>query len=470
MLRTRARKIIRDVLARKGRTLLVSMAIFIGVAGTIALFSLSDIIVSQLREDIKESELSMLDAFVTVNTGTELDNEAYLERLRAIPGITEVMGSIQNTVYFKADADSEEFDDGIVNAYSFPYEQRLPIIPMRLIEGEYPTEGANEVAIEKRTAEEYGLRVGDPVYFRILSPSRSSQEIGTTETWTVSGIVFHPYTFSPNFSFYTSLNDGNYISGTTGYSVLSARFEDYSTAEEQKETFTNVVADETLYIPVFVQSEDPANNSLIQGAQQISGTMGFLAIVALIVSGFLVVNVISSIVVEQKRQIGVMKSMGASRMDNFLMYAGIAFAYGLIGVIPGVLVGIPGGNAAAQALAPQLNTSLEGFKTSPSSIILGIIVGLLVPVFASIIPVFFGTRVKILEAMTDLGIDANYGSGPIAKFIGLLPIPITVRQGLSNVSIKKSRVIFTVITLAIAAGAFMGIYAVFNSLTTGLNS
>lgn len=468
MIRTRARKIIRDVLARKGRTLLVSTAIFIGVAGTIALFSLSDIIVSQLREDIKESELSMLDIFVTVNTGTELDNESYLERLRELPGVTEVMGSIQNTGYFKV-SEEDEFDDGIINAYSYPYSERLPIIPMRLIEGEYPVDGANEVAIEKRTAEEYNLKVGDSVYFRILSPSKDTQEIGTTEAWTVTGIVFHPYTFSPKVSFYTSLSDGNYITGTTGYSVFSARFVDYGTAEDEKENIANIIADETPYIPVFVQSEDPANNSLIQGAQQISGTMGFLAIVALIVSGFLVINVISSIVVEQKRQIGVMKSMGATRFDNFFMYAGIAFAYGVIGVIPGVIVGIPGGNAAAHALAPQLNTSLEGFKSSPGAIILGILVGLLVPVFASLIPVFFGTRVKILEAMTDLGIDANYGSGPVAKLIGLLPIPITVRQGLSNVSIKKSRVAFTVVTLAIAAGAFMGIFAVFDSITSGLN-
>ena len=52
--------------------------------------------------------------------------------------------------------------------------------------------------------------------------------------------------------------------------------------------------------------------------------------------------------------------------------------------------------------------------------------------------------------------------------IGVLPIPITVRQGLSNVSLKKSRLVFTVITLAIAAGAFMGIFAVFSSLTEGI--
>lgn len=470
-LRTRGRKILRDVMARKGRTALVALAIFIGVTGTIALFSMSDIIVSQLREDVKEDELSMLDVYVTINTGVLPDNETYLEELSALPGVTDVQGFIQAAAQFKVNEEDEDFENGVVNAYSAPYEPRLPITPLRLLEGAYPSPDNNEVAIETRMAEEYGLSVGDTIYFRILSRSRTSEngEIGTVEPWTVTGIVFHPYTFTPMASVYTHPENANYISGTTGFGGFQARFTDYETAQAQKDAFADAVARETPYVPVFIQSEDPANNSIIMQAQTIAGTMGILALIALVVSGFLVINVITSIVVEQKRQIGVMKSMGATRWDNFFMYSGIAFVYGLIAVIPGVIVGIPLGNAAAHALAPQLNTVLEGFKTSPSSIILGVIVGLAIPVLASLVPVFNGTRVRILEAMTDLGIDANYGSGPLAKIIARLPLPITVRQGLSNVSLKKARLAFTVVTLAIAAGAFMGIYAMFNSLTTSLN-
>jgi ABC-type antimicrobial peptide transport system permease subunit len=221
---------------------------------------------------------------------------------------------------------------------------------------------------------------------------------------------------------------------------------------------------------VFTQSEDPEQNQLVQQASTIAGTMSFLALVALIVSGFLVINVITSIVVEQKRQIGVMKSMGATRMDNVFIYSGMAFMYGLIAVIPGVPLGIVLGDVLSDVLAPNLNTVLEGFNISVPSIVLGVIVGLAVPVLSSLLPVFLGTRVQIREAMTDLGIDAKYGYGPMARLIKILPVPVTVRQGLSNVSIKKTRLAFTVITLSIAAGAFMGIYYVFDSLTSGINA
>lgn len=486
MIKTRVRKIIRDVWARKGRTALVSMAIFIGVAGTIALFSMSDALISQLREDIKEDELPMGQIAVIPEQGVELDNPAYLRMLEDFPGVTEVMAGVEDWIlYFKQSEDEDDFEDAYgqstvqlsedrTTLINVPFEAEPNLEPMRLLEGgEWPNEGQNELIVEQRMAEEYGIEVGDTLYMRILGPSRDPEQIGATgtvEPWTVTGLVFDAYANVPKQSIYANFSDMAYLGGLNGLNDFWLRFTDFAIAEESFDEVQNMMAQQTPYQPAFALIENPEENALIMNASLISNLMSFLALVALVVSGFLVINVISSLVVEQKRQIGVMKSMGATRTDNFFIYSGIAFTYGLIGVIFGVLVGIPGGNAAAKALAPEMNTVLEGYQISVPSIILGIVVGLAVPVLASLLPVFNGTRVRILEAMTDLGIDARYGSGPVAKFIGALPIPITVRQGLSNVSIKKSRLAFTVITLAVAVGAFMGILAIFASLTSGIGN
>lgn len=471
---TRGRKVIRDIQARRGRTTLVATAIFVGVAGTIAMFTLSLVLVGQLGEDVKEEELPMLGVYVTVNTDAPLDNEAYIQALAEQPDVTEVLAIVNVAARFKTDPEQEDYEDGFLFAYNVPYEPELPMMPMRLVEGQYPVPGVKEVAIEQRMAEEYNLKVGDKLYFNILSPNDEGK-VGTEEAWQISGIVFHPYVgvdgsgAQPDVSVYTYQPEANYISGQVGYSGFLARFTTFEASKEHKDQFAGYIANETPYVPVFVQNQDPAQNELLRNVQLLGNTMGALALIALVVSGFLVVNVISSMVVEQKRQIGTMKSIGATFADNFFMYAGIAFTYGLIAVFWGLIAGIILGNTFTQLLAPELNTYIQGFKVSPPAIILGIVVGLLIPVLASIIPVFFGSRVTILEAITDLGIDASYGSGPIAKFIGILPVPITVRQGLSNVSLKKARLIFTVITLSIAVGAFMGIFALFNNLTEGIN-
>lgn len=468
MIRTRVRKIIRDVWSRKGRTLLVSLAIFIGVTGTISLFSMRDILVGQLSEDVKEDELAMIQVSVTLNQGDQVDNEALLQTLADMPGVTEIQGGVENVVYFKTDPDAEEFDDGFISAYLESYDERFAIQPLRLVRGEFPTEGANEVVLEQRMADEYGLDVGDTIYVRVLSANPETGEVGTTEPRTISGIVFHAYSPTPKVNMFGFIDDANYIANSSGINIVRVRFTDFKTAEDSEDAFTSLIVDSSPYQIIFTQIEDPAQSSLIEGARLLGNTMGFLALIALIVSGFLVINVITSLVVEQKRQIGVMKSMGASMADNFKIYSGIAFTYGLIGVIPGVLVGIPAGSAISHLLAPEINTVIEGFQYSVGAILLGAVVGLLVPVLASLLPVFNGTRVQILDAMTDLGIDAQYGSGPLARLIAILPLPTTVRQGLSNVVLKKWRLAFTVLTLSIAVGAFIGIFAVFNSLTTGI--
>ena len=185
------------------------------MAGTIALFSLSDIIIRQLREDIREDELAMLRLFVTVNADTELDNEAYLEMLdQRVPGLTTVMAASQITGYFKLQEDDEDFTEGFLNAFSELYDENNPlsIEPLRLLEGEYPDSAEGEIAIEQRMAEEYDLSIGDQLYFRVLNPGAQDgqeSEIGSVEPRAISGIVFHPYTFTPDVGIYTSLTDAN---------------------------------------------------------------------------------------------------------------------------------------------------------------------------------------------------------------------------------------------------------------------
>jgi putative ABC transport system permease protein len=322
-------------------------------------------------------------------------------------------------------------------------------------------------------AESYNLSVGDELTLRIVSQAGEGSGV-PEENWTIVGVVFQPYALSGNESMTTAVfmtfADAQYISGVQGFNNLYVRYTDFASAQAQSSNLTNAISTETPYIPYFAVVFDPAQNDQISTASSISTVLGMLGVVALLVSGFLVVNVINAIVVEQKRQIGVMKSLGASGWDNFVIYAGIALGYGLLGVIPGVLLGIPAGFFAAKAMSGTMGTIIDQFAVSPSSIIMGVVIGLAVPVLAALVPVFNGTRVKILDAMTDLGIDSNYGKSFFARLIGRLPLPVTVRQGLSNVVQKKGRLAFTVLTLTIAAGAFMGIFALFSSIGSVLNN
>lgn len=480
MFRSRGRKVFRDVWSRKGRTALVSIAIFIGVLGVVALMSAGDILISQLRSDLQPEKLGMIRAFVSVPSGIELDNAAYLDRLREIPGVTAVQGNANYPMSWKLPGE-DKFKDGYMRSFSEPFEE-IPLEAMRLIEGDYPAAGQKQVVIERRMAKKHGLGVGDQLVLRILSgapESEGRESVIGEETWTIVGVVFHPYTyfggpdgFIPNdVSVYANYEDARYVAGFTGFSSIYTRYTDYPTAQREADNFLAAVGEFSPYIVVFNFMEDPANNIMIRFSLQYTGIITTLAMLAMLVSGFLVINVISTIVLEQKRQIGVMKSLGATPGDNFRMYGGIALTYGMIGTIPGVLLGVPIGYWLAAFFAQSgPNAFIEKFSISPMGIGVGVGMGLLVPVIFSFIPVFVGTRVTILEAMTDLGIATGYGAGRIARLINALPLPVNARQALSNVLRKKWRMALTVLTLMFSVASFMAVVAVVDSMNQALGS
>ena len=298
MFRSRWRKIFRDVWARKGRTAMASAAIFVGVLGVVTLTSMGDLLISQLKQDLKEEELPMQSVFVSAPGGAQLDNASYLEALDAFPGVTLVEGRAVRPLSWKLPGRTK-FEDGFVLAAWEPFEQ-IELQPARLTgQGRYPITGKNEIAVEKRMADKHGLSVGDQILLRVLGGD--SEE----EAWTTSGIVFAPYaSFSGagpppvpgDESIFATFEDAQAIAGFVGFSAFYVRYIDFPTAKEQSDGFYVSIAQDTPYVPVFNIIDDPAESFLITGGAELTGVMSALGFIAMVASGLLVVNIINSIV------------------------------------------------------------------------------------------------------------------------------------------------------------------------------
>ena len=480
MIKTRTRKIFGDIMARKGRTALVVLSIVIGVFGVVTLVGMNDLVVSQLNEDMNPDEITMTHVYV-ISQGQPItmeENRAFLDSLSKLPGVQVVEGqAIYLADWKRAEEASDvnsDFETGNILAFTEPFGEVKLEPPSRLVEGRYPQPGKNEIAVEQRFVEEYGVNIGDKLVFRELTGGGSEPQ-----EWEIVGLVFHPYftisvavgdNIEPANNIYAAYEDAQQIAGFPGLSSFYARYPSVDEAKVSLNQFLEAVSTETPYIPVFSWVDNPDDSFIIGQVQSVTGVMNVLAALAMIVSGFLVTNVINSIVIEQKRQIGLMKSLGASRWDNFFIYAGMALIYGIIGTFFGVLLGIPTALLLAKALDSLALTYISGFQVSIVAVVLGIVMGLLIPVLASLIPVFNGTRVTILDAMTDFGISSNWGKTRLSRFIGRLPLPINIRQAFSNIAQKKGRLVLTGITLTLAVGAFMGVTAVFTSLGTQIDA
>ncbi len=182
MIKTRGRKIIRDILSRKGRTAMVAIAIMIGVFGAVALISTNNLIIKQIEEDLRPEEIAMSRLFVTVPTaGTQVDNDAYLTLLNDLPGVTEVEGQVLAPVFWQRPG-GERFKKADVMAFSEPFGQ-IKLEGMRLVDGDWPEPNQGQLAIEKRMADEQNLAIGDTIVFRALGGEASTD---TTEEWTIT--------------------------------------------------------------------------------------------------------------------------------------------------------------------------------------------------------------------------------------------------------------------------------------------
>lgn len=478
MFRTRTRKIWGDVLSRKGRTALVTIAIMIGVFGAATLVSLNDLLISQLQEDLDPDFVAHTHIYVNHPVGqTSLeDNQAFIERLANHPdvvGVDTIEGQAINFVAWKSsDAEVDaDFNRSALLAYTQRFGE-IQLEPPNLHTGRYPDVGVNEIAVDQRFADGYGLEVGDQIDFLQLGSGSPM-----TQSYTITGTVFQSYftigsllggggNVPPEEMIFANFEDAQSLVGFNGLSSIYVRYTDYDTARAGENVLAQaIVTDPELsYGALGAWFDNPDDSFILGEVQSVTTVLNMLAIISMIVSGFLVVNVINTIVVEQKQQIGVMKSIGATRFDNFFIYAGMAFVYGLVGTVFGVLLAIPVAGAMAQELAPFALTYIDDFRVSVTGVMVGVGMGLLIPVLAALIPVFNGTRVTILDAISDVGISSNWGQSRFSRFVGSLPVPINIRQALSNVVQKKGRLALTGITLTLAAAAFMGVTAVFASI------
>ncbi|MCD4687311.1 MAG: ABC transporter permease, partial [Anaerolineae bacterium] len=468
ILRTRTRKILRDIVARRGRSVLVVLSILIGVFGVTAMVSISDLLSGQLQADLRPDAISHTHLYVraTGDTLSLAQNQAYLDQIAQMDGVTDVEGQgVYRVAWRVANDIVGDYDDGYMVTFTEPFGAADLEPVARVTEGRYPTPGAGEIAVEQRFADAHGVTVGDTLTF--YQPDSAPQP------WTVTGLVLHPYfTIDPaiqdqipsSMALFAHYDDAQQIVGFTGLSAIHVRYTDVAAAEAGLEQLTQTVPVATPYTVVFNFLADPATNFVLNIITQAASTLTALGIIPPVVSGFLVTNVMNAIVVEQRKQIGTMKSIGATTWDNFFIYAGIALIYGLIGTLLGIALGVPLAAWLAQEMAPQAMTYIDGFKVSTEGVVVGIVMGLLVPVLAALLPVLAALRVSLLEAITDLGIASSWGRSRLSRWIGNLPFPTVIVQGISSIYQKRGRLVLTGLTLTMAAAAFMGVTALDTSL------
>ena len=185
-------------------------------------------------------------------------------------------------------------------------------------------------------------------------------------------------------------------------------------------------------------------------------TQGAFGVLALLLSAFLVVNLIAAMLAGQVREIGVMKAMGARHGQLAAMYLAIAALLGLVASAIALPIASVIGARYAELKGELLNFPLEGFSVPLWVTALQFIVGAVLPVLAASIPVRRGCGISVGEALRDVGIDGDDPGrgGALLQRVGGVSRPTLL--SIRNAFRKRQRMVLTMLALSMGGAVFLG--------------
>ncbi len=183
--------------------------------------------------------------------------------------------------------------------------------------------------------------------------------------------------------------------------------------------------------------------------------MSSFGLFVLVLSGILVINLLTAMMASQVRQIGVMKAIGGTRWQIARIYFSQALFLGIAAVIVSLPLGLLGSRALCRYMAMFLNFDINSFAVPFWVYLLVAVVGIAAPLVAAAYPVWKGSGVPVRVALADFGLaqtrfGANRFDRALASVGGVFrPLILAVRNSFR----RRARLALTLITLA-AGGLF----------------
>ena len=393
---------LKGLLAHKLRLAATALAIVLGVSFVAGTYVLTDTITAsfdnlfkQVTQGIDVAVRSQ-QTFGGIDTGEVRDPmpESVLDQVKAVDGVRVAEGSVTGYAQLVG-KDGKAVTTGGAPSLGVSFNQDTQFTAGSTVRSGRLPSGPDELAIDAKTAEDTGYKVGDRVKVLFQGPAR---------TFTVSGII--------GFGEADNLGGARLVGFdlATAQKVMNreGRFDEIDAAAEpgvspeQLRDRVRAAVDAKYEV---LTGQELAEDS----AAAINDTIGrFLgtallafAFVALLVGGFLIFNTFTIIVAQRTRELALLRCLGASRrqvMGSVMVESVIvALVASLIGLGLGVLIASGLKALLSGFLGADIPTT--GVQFRPRTVIVSLVVGLVVTTLAALMPALKATRVPPVAAL-----------------------------------------------------------------------
>ncbi len=384
---------LRYLAGRKLRTALTTLAIMFGVLVIFGILIDTPLIEQAFQLNV-HAAFGQADATITSKTSEAFD-AGVADQVAAIDGVQTVSPILNRTVTFSKDYYDHDplTPDRVtsVNLVGINIDRARTIHSYQVQEGRFLEAGdTNSAVITQNLAAALGLKLGDS----IMLPTA----IGESQL-TIVGIL--PARATPgNEDVLVTLPTAEELAAMPGkINIIEVNFASVDAADR-----TRVESEILTTLGDTYQVGALSNNSQFLTSLQLGTTIfALLSALALLMGAFIIFNTFRTVVAERRRDIGMLRTLGASRRTVLGVILAEGLLQGILGTALGMLLGYLAGLALISGLSGLfsqfINTKLGTPVISLGAVILSLVIGLGTTLVASILPAIGASRVTPLEAL-----------------------------------------------------------------------
>jgi putative ABC transport system permease protein len=452
MIPPRWRKVFRDLWNNKSRTLLVVFSVAIGVLAFGGLFTARDVSMRNLAIQSDETRLAQIVIALSPFDDALVRWSARQSGVAAAQGVAVNSASLiaADSAYNLTLYAYGSYDSMLLNRI----EAEDAVLP--------PNDG--EILVERSNLRRLNVNIGDIVTVQLADGRETRLRLAGT----VHDFSVRPGTINPNINGYVSLNTLYSLGLNAEYNRLLVNPAAAQSATDVARTLRSNLEDLGIPIRSLSVNEDGKYwmTDIFDGLTTILVVVG---VVALFLSAFLVINTISGFIAQQKKQIGIMKIIGASRGQITTVYLVMVAVFGAAAL----LIALPASVLLARALVffvatQMLNFDIMTLQIPLLIIVLQVFMAFITPLVAAWVPVSSGTAIPAAQAISDYLPPTR--TDPVGMLLARLSgLPRPALLAIRNTFRNRGRLFITTFTLIVAGAFFMGIMNVRAGLNANLD-
>ncbi len=382
----------RNLWVRKTRTLVTASGIMLGVAAMLAVSVMSASTTQSLKDFFAQvsgrANLTVSDAG---RSGQGFVERA-LQRVQTFDGVVDAVGMTNNRASLVTPDD--KLVTILVAGINPDVDRRMRTYTV--VDGRFLArhEKSQNILLVAKFAADHSIALGDNIVLRLAN--------GNDEKFKVTGLL-------------ADEGAGHLNGGSIGFvnlDVANLVFERGGRLDQidlvvdpesaRSSTRLNELKDnlqKMLGGNYVVAYPAATGESISQALSGLNLGLGIFSVIALFVGMLLIYNTFAMTVTERTHEIGMLRSIGATKRQVLTLVLGEAAFLGVIGTLLGVIGGLILSIPLVKFLGTLLHIPLDTFSIPTGSLIQAMVIGLVTTLIAAFLPAWQASRVSPTEAL-----------------------------------------------------------------------